>query len=70
MGIVLLFKNKEKAKELSNGYNNLWLFFEIVLFVLVGATVDFNYAINNWLIAIIILIVGLLFRTLGVINYY
>ena len=65
-GIVLLFRNKEKAKKLSDGYNNLWIFFEIILFVLVGATVDFSYAINNGLIAILILIIGLLFRTLGV----
>ena len=65
-GIVLLFRNKEKAKELSDGYNNLWIFFEIILFVLVGATVDFSYAINNGLIAILILMIGLLFRTLGV----
>ena len=66
VGIVLLFRNKEKAKQLSDGYNNLWIFFEIILFVLVGATVDFSYAINNGLIAILILIIGLLFRTLGV----
>ena len=65
-GIVLLFRNKEKAKQLSDGYNNLWIFFEIILFVLVGATVDFSYAINNGLIAILILMIGLLFRTLGV----
>lgn len=66
MGIVLLFKNKEKAKELSDGYNNLWMFFEIILFILVGATVDFSYAINNVLIAILVLIIGLLCRTIGV----
>ena len=65
-GIVLLFRNKEKAKQLSDGYNNLWIFFEIILFVLVGATVDFSYAINNGLMDILILIIGLLFRTLGV----
>lgn len=66
MGIVLLFTNKEKSKELSKGYNNLWTFFEIILFVLVGASIDFTYALNNGLIAIIILFVGLLFRCFGV----
>jgi NhaP-type Na+/H+ or K+/H+ antiporter len=66
IGIILLFRNKEQAKQLSDGYNNLWIFFEIILFVLVGATVDFSYAINNGLMAILILIIGLLFRTLGV----
>ena len=67
VGIVLLFKNKEKAKELSAGYNNLWIFFEIILFILVGATVDFKYAVNNGLIAVLILMLGLLFRVFGVI---
>ena len=66
MGIVLLFKEPIKSKELSVGYNNMWLFFEIILFVLVGATLDFSYAINNSLMAILVLFVGLIFRTLGV----
>lgn len=66
MGIVLLFMNKDKAKQISSGYNVLWLFFEIILFVLVGATVDYSYALNNGLIAILILIIGLLCRTIGV----
>ena len=66
MGIVLLFKEPTKSKELSVGYNNLWLFFEIILFVLVGATVDFSYALNNSLKAILILLFGLTFRMLGV----
>ncbi len=66
MGMIILFKNKEKAVELSKGYNQLWLFFEIILFVLVGATIDISYAINNALLAIITLIIGLLFRVVGV----
>ena len=66
MGIVLLFKEPIKSKELSVGYNNMWLFFEIILFVLVGTTLDFSYAINNSLIAILVVFVGLIFRTLGV----
>ena len=66
MGIVILFKNNEKSKDLSNGYNNLWLFFEIILFVLVGATLDFSYALSNVFTAVIIILIGLLFRTIGV----
>ena len=66
MGIVILFMTKEKSKDLSNGYNNLWIFFEIILFVLVGSTLDLKYALNNALIAIIILVIGLLLRTSGV----
>ena len=66
MSIILLFKDKNKSKELSKCYNNLWVFFEIILFVLVGANVDFSYALNNSLVAVVILFVGLSFRTLGV----
>lgn len=66
MGIIILFMNKDKSKDLSKGYNNLWLFFEILLFVLVGASVDFNYAIKNSLAALAILFIGLLFRMIGV----
>ena len=66
MGIVILFKNKEKSKDLSKGYNNLWLFFEIILFVLVGASIDFSYALSNAFVATIIVLIGLLFRTIGV----
>ena len=67
MGITLLFKNSIKAKELSNGYNGLWLFFEIILFVLVGASLDYSYALENFLVGLVILIVGLSFRIVGVI---
>lgn len=66
IGIVILFKNKEKSKDLSKGYNNLWLFFEIILFVLVGASIDFSYALSNAFVATVIVLIGLLFRTIGV----
>ena len=66
MSITVLFKCKDKSKELSKGYNNLWLFFEIILFVLVGASLDYSYALNNAITALCILLVGLIFRVLGV----
>lgn len=67
MGMIILFKNKNKAKELSNGYNNLWQVFEILLFVLVGATVNFSTLVGNVLWALLVLLIGLLFRAIGVI---
>ena len=66
LGIVLLFKMKDNSKELNKGYNCLWIFFEIILFVLVGASIDIRYALNNVLPAVIIIVVGLVFRTSGV----
>lgn len=65
-GMVLLSSNKKVAKELEEGYNNLWLFFEIFLFVLVGATVSVDYAISSGINAVILLFLALLFRTIGV----
>lgn len=66
VGMIILFKNQDKAREISNGYNQIWTFFEIILFVLVGATIDLSYALNNSLMAILVLLIGLGFRTLGV----
>ncbi len=66
MSMVLLFKNEEKAKELSTGYNALWKVFEILLFVLVGASIDFSFAVKNGGMAFLVLLIGLGFRSIGV----
>ena len=65
IGMVLLIKDKDKAKELSNSYNNLWNIFQILLFVLVGAAVDFS-TLSNVGYIILTLVIGLSFRVLGV----
>lgn len=67
MGMIILFNDKEKAKEISNGYNNLWKIFEILLFVLVGAAVDLRALGSNTGWAFLVLAIGLAFRSLGVI---
>lgn len=66
IGIVILFKNKEAAVELESGYNKMWTFFEILLFVLVGISVDINYAINAGFIPVVVLVGALVFRMIGV----
>lgn len=66
MGMLLLYKLPSKAKELSKGYNAIWKFFEIILFVLVGAAVDFTYVMESGGYGILVLLIGLLFRSLGV----
>lgn len=66
LSIFILHKNKDKCLNISNSYNNLWLFFETLLFVLVGAELNYSYAFDNILISLMIIIVGLLFRTFGV----
>lgn len=59
-------RNQTLAKRLSTKYNQLWVAAEILLFVLVGATVDLSYAITAGFCAILIVLVGLLFRMIGV----
>ena len=67
MGMIVLFVCPIKAKEISNGYNKLWKVFEIILFVLVGASVDISYAANNFGMSVLVLLIALSFRTVGVI---
>lgn len=66
MGMVLLAKLPDKAKELSKSYNGIWKFFEIILFVLVGAAVDFKYIGESGLFGILVLLIGLFFRSIAV----
>lgn len=65
-GMVILFKNRTIAHELEEGYHKLWLFFEILLFVLVGISVDVNYAISAGFMPMIVLMIALVFRMIGV----
>lgn len=66
IGIALQQKRNEVSKRLSAKFNKLWVVAEVILFVLVGATVDVKYALEGGA-AVIILIFGvLLFRMLGV----
>jgi NhaP-type Na+/H+ or K+/H+ antiporter len=51
---------------LKDKYGKLWLAAEVILFVLVGATVDINYTLSAGLGAIAIIFIGLLFRSIGV----
>ena len=66
VGVSLQKYRSEVAKRLSVKFNKLWVCAEVILFVLVGATVDIHY-ISKAGIAAVILIFGVLcFRVLGV----
>ncbi|RDY32317.1 cation:proton antiporter [Lachnotalea glycerini] len=65
-GITIYQSAREVASRLSIKYNKLWIAAEVLLFVLVGATVDIRYAIEAGVMAIIIVLGALLFRMLGV----
>lgn len=66
MGMVVLYKIPKTANELSNGFSKIWNFFEILLFVLVGAAVEFKYIVSASGYGILVLAIGLIFRSLGV----
>ena len=66
MGISLQKRRGPVAMRLSVKFNKLWVGAEILLFVLVGATVDVSYAVSAGA-AVILLILGVLvFRMAGV----
>lgn len=66
MGIMLQRKKEVVANRLSLKFNKLWIVAEILLFVLVGASVDINYALSGGLMIIVLIFAVLAFRMLGV----
>lgn len=54
------------SKRLSEKFGKLWIAAEVVLFVLVGAAVDIRYTLSAGVSALLMIIVALLFRTVGV----
>lgn len=66
MGIVILRSYPILAKRISPKLNKLWVGAEMLLFVLVGATVDIDYAIDAGAAAIAIIFLAIIFRMTGV----
>lgn len=67
IGFVILEKMPEVGKRLSVKLNKLWVFAEILLFVLVGAQVNVGVAVNAGATGILIILIGLIGRSMGVI---
>ncbi len=65
-GATIQKKNTVIATRLSNKYSKLWVAAEVILFVLVGATVDIKYALGAGISAIVVIFGALAFRMLGV----
>ena len=55
------------SQRLSEKFGKLWLAAEILLFVLIGAAVDIRYTLNAGLPAILMILIALIFRSVGVI---
>ncbi|WP_394019757.1 cation:proton antiporter [Anaerococcus cruorum] len=65
-GITINKKDTKLATNLLDSYNRLWKIFELFLFVLVGISVDLAYVREAGFLAIILILIGLIFRMIGV----
>ena len=66
VGTALQKKREEVAVRLSVKFNKLWVVAEIMLFVLVGATVDVHYALSAGVETVVLILGALIFRMAGV----
>lgn len=66
MGITLLWQYPQLSKRISTKLNKVWVGAEVLLFVLVGATVDISYAISAGVAAIGLILLAMIFRMTGV----
>ena len=66
MGAIFFKRHEVCARRLSAKYSKLWVVAEILLFVLVGATVEISYVLQAGAILVAVIGIALLFRMLGV----
>lgn len=66
MGIALKVKKKTVSDRLSLKFSKLWVGAEVLLFVLVGAAVDIQYAASAGWNAVLLILLVLIFRMAGV----
>ena len=66
IGVGLKRNREVVAKRLSIKYGKLWVGAEVLLFVLVGATVNINYLTHVGFKALLLIILALIFRMFGV----
>ncbi|QEK13114.1 sodium:proton antiporter [Crassaminicella thermophila] len=66
VGFYFREKTSKIADALSQKFNKIWVFAELMLFVLVGAQVNIDVAFNSGLLGIVIIFIGLLARSIGV----
>ncbi|MCM1040154.1 MAG: cation:proton antiporter [Ruminococcus sp.] len=67
MALVIAMKSvPEVTNRLQEKYGKLWIAAEVVLFTLVGAAVDIRYTLKAGIGAILMIGIGLIFRSVGV----
>ncbi len=66
MAVIIKNKKETVADRLSEKFSRLWLPAEILLFVLVGASVDVSYAAKSGIKVLILIFLALFIRSVGV----
>ena len=66
MASLIRYRDINTSKELSLSFGRLWSGAEILLFTLVGAAVDIRYMTKAGVMAIFLILLALIFRTIGV----
>ncbi|MGX8797455.1 cation:proton antiporter [Fusibacter sp. JL298sf-3] len=66
IGFIILEKDSALGKRLSNKFGKIWIFAELLLFVLVGAEVNIHVVLDSGLIGLAIIAIGLVARSIGV----
>lgn len=66
LGATIQQKRYDVSRRLSSKFSKLWVAAEVLLFVLVGATVNISYALKAGVAAIILIFCVLIFRMSGV----
>lgn len=67
MAITIRVKSPDiVVGRLSEKFGKIWIGAELILFVLVGAAVDIRFTFNSGIGVIIVIVIALLFRTIGV----
>lgn len=64
--MIGMYLTSSSRNNLINKFNKIWVAFEILLFVLVGACIDLNYLFNVGFYPIILIVIGLVFKSIGV----
>jgi len=66
LGLIILLKAEPIAHELSHKFSKMWIFAEILLFVLIGLSLDVGVALHAGLKGLAVIAWGLIFRMAGV----
>lgn len=66
IGFIILEKKENVARRLALKYNKIWIFAEILLFVLIGSQVNINVALDAGFKGLVLISLGLVARAIGV----